>query len=162
MTKCCNGITFEHSIVMNNEISSKNIPRSENVISTRFIMPYANYPNIIRLFFVPKNVKNMKRNIAYKVINRKQITEDAFKKKHRLSNQFIVNVECDESYIATLMKGKALESCEEMAASLCEYLEHALMIQISEIVMDFIVDDTKTIFFNDIKAVRSKAKTKIW
>jgi len=108
MTKCCNGITFENTIIMNNEISSKIIPRSENVISTRFIMPYAAYPNIIRLFFVPKNVKNIKKNIAYKVINRKQITEDAFKKKHRLSNQFMVQVEHEDSYIATLMKGKSL------------------------------------------------------
>jgi hypothetical protein len=60
------------------------------------------------------------------------------------------------------MKGKALEYCEEMAASLCEYLEHAIMIKISEIVLDFIVDDTKTIYFNDIKAVKSKEKTKMW
>jgi hypothetical protein len=93
LTKCCNGINFEHSIVMSNEVSPKIIPRSENVISTRFVVPYANYPNIIRLFFTPKNVKNTKKNIAYKVINRKQIDEDAFKKKHRLSNQFLVNVD---------------------------------------------------------------------
>jgi len=56
-------------------------------------MPYAAYPNIIRLFFVPRHVKNIKKNIAYKVINRKQMTEDAFKKKHRLSNQFMVHIE---------------------------------------------------------------------
>ncbi len=92
MTKCCNGITFENTILMNNEISSKIIPRNENIISTKFINPYASYPNIIRLFFIPRHVKNIKKNIAYKVINRKQITEDAFKKKHRLPNQFIVQV----------------------------------------------------------------------
>ncbi len=60
---------------MNNEITAKIIPRSENVITTRFIIPYASYPNIIRLFFTPKHVKNIKKNIAYKVINRKQMTE---------------------------------------------------------------------------------------
>lgn len=49
-----------------------------------------------------------------------------------------------------------------MADSLCEYLEHALMIQIYEIVLDFIVDDQKTILFNEIKSVKSNAKTKIW
>lgn len=53
----------------------------------------------------------MKRNFAYKVINRKQMTEDAFKKKHRLENQFMVNIYNEESFIATLIKGKALEPC---------------------------------------------------
>lgn len=85
-------------------------------------------------------MKNIKKNIAYKVINRKQMTEDCFKKKHRLSNQFMVHIDNENSYIATLMKGKALETCEAMAESLCEYLENALMILISEVVLDFIVD----------------------
>jgi len=49
-----------------------------------------------------------------------------------------------------------------MAESLCDYLESALMIVISEVVLDFIVDEEKTIFFNDIKSIKSKAKTKIW
>ncbi len=40
-----------------------------------------------------------------------------------MSNQFMVNIENEESYIATLIKGKALEPCENMAASLCAYLE---------------------------------------
>ena len=93
MTKSCNGIMFENNIIMNNQITSKIIPRSENVISTRFIIPYASYPNVIRLFYIPKHVKNIKKNIAYKVINRKQMTEDCFKKKHRMSNQFMVQID---------------------------------------------------------------------
>ncbi len=74
----------------------------------------------------------------------------------------MVNIDNEESYIATLMKGKALETCEKMAESLCEYLEHALMIVVSEVVVDFIVDDDKVIYFNDIKSIKSKAKTKLW
>lgn len=75
INKCCNGIIFESSIVMNNEITSKIIPRSENVLSTKFIQPFTMYPNVIRLFLTPKHVKTGKKNLAYKVINRKQMTE---------------------------------------------------------------------------------------
>lgn len=37
-----------------------------------------------------------------------------------------------------------------------------MMVVISEIVLDFIVDENKNIFFNEIKAVKSKNKTKLW
>ncbi len=36
------------------------------------------------------------------------------------------------------------------------------MILVSEVVVDFIVDEDKTIYFNDIKCIKSKAKTKLW
>lgn len=108
MTKSSNGVMFENTIVMNNEITAKIVPRSENVISTKFILPYALYPNIIRLFYIPKTVKNIKKNFAYKVINRKQMTEDSYKKKHRMINQFMIHIDNEDSYIATLMKGRAL------------------------------------------------------
>lgn len=55
-------------------MGAKIIPRSENVISTRFSLPFAMYPNIIRLFFIPRNVKSAKKNIGYKIINRKQMS----------------------------------------------------------------------------------------
>lgn len=73
------------------------------------------YPNVIRLFFTPRNVKTAKKNIGYKLINKKQMNQEVFKKKHRLANQYIVNVNNEDTYIATLMKGKSLEPCESMA-----------------------------------------------
>lgn len=36
------------------------------------------------------------------------------------------------------------------------------MIGINDIVIDFIVDDDKVIYFNDIKSVTSLSKTKLW
>ena len=56
-------------------------------------------------------MKISKKNIGYKLINKKQMNEEVFKKKHRLAHQYIVNVDNDDTYIATLMKGKSLEVC---------------------------------------------------
>ncbi len=50
--------------------------------------------------------------MAYKIINKKQIDDDLFKKKHRLFNNFVVNIENEDSYVANLLKGKALTPCE--------------------------------------------------
>lgn len=53
-------------------------------------------------------MKNIRKNTGYKIINRKQFTDDSCKRKHRLNSYFVVNVDNEESYIATLMKGKSL------------------------------------------------------
>jgi len=45
------------------------------------------------LFYTAKHVKTLKKNVAYKVINKKQIDDDLYKKKHRLFNNFVVNIE---------------------------------------------------------------------
>lgn len=44
--------------------------------------------------------------------------EELFKKKHRLTQCYILNSEHEDTYTATIIKGKALEASESMATSL--------------------------------------------
>ena len=74
----------------------------------------------------------------------------------------MVNPTNEDTFIATLIKGKALEPCEEMTESLCDYLEEGLGIKIQEIVVDFIVDEEKVVWFAEIKSVKSVTLTKLW
>lgn len=88
------GIGFSDSIMMNTEIvNNKIIPRSEGFICRKFVSPYASTPNILRLYYYPKNNKQLKRSYGYKFINNKQMDEDMFRKKHRLIHNYIVNSE---------------------------------------------------------------------
>lgn len=49
-----------------------------------------------------------------------------------------------------------------MAESLVEYLEKGVFVKISEMVIDFIVDENKQPWLHEIKSIRSKLMTKLW
>ncbi len=49
-----------------------------------------------------------------------------------------------------------------MTESLCDYLEEGLGIKIQEIVVDFMVDQNKVVWFGEIKSVKSVTLTKLW
>ena len=78
--------------MMSNEIVGKKIiPRGEGFICRRFIRPYADTPNLLRLYFTPKSQRKTKRNYAYKMVNTAVMDEDMFRKKHRNTCSYIVN-----------------------------------------------------------------------
>jgi hypothetical protein len=86
------GIGFNNSILMTTEvIANKIIPRSEGFICRRLIRPYADTPNILRLYYIPESQKSVKKNYGYKMVNKVTMDEDLFKKKHRLTHNYIVN-----------------------------------------------------------------------
>ena len=157
------GINLNDSIMMNNEvIGNKIIPRSEGFICRKFVQPYAATPNILRLYFCPKGGRQLKKNYGYKLVHLKQMNEEMFKKKHRLVQNFIINTEREDTYTATLMSGKALETCIRMAESFVEYIEKGIFVKLGEMVIDFIVDEEKQPWLYEIKSVKSKLLTKLW
>lgn len=86
------GINFNDSIMMNTEvIGNKIIPRSEGFICRKFVQPYASTPNILRLYFWAKGSRQLKKNYGYKLVHKRQMNDDMFRKKHRLLYNFIVN-----------------------------------------------------------------------
>jgi hypothetical protein len=62
----------------------------------------------------------------------------------------------------TLVKGKSLIPFEEMARSLTEYLEKAYPLKITELILDFLVDENKTPWLFEMKGIRTKELTKLW
>jgi hypothetical protein len=86
------GINFNDSIMMNTEvIGNKIIPRSEGFICRKFVQPYASTPNILRLYFLSKGSRQLRKNYGYKLVHIKQMSEEMFRKKHRLLQNFIIN-----------------------------------------------------------------------
>ena len=117
------GIAFSNSILMSNELTeNKLIPRNESYVYRRFVRPYGEKPNLLRLFYRPKTRNCIKKNYGYKMVSHYQMNEELFKKKQRLNHHYIVNPEKTDSYSSTLIKGKALEPFEKMAYSLTQYL----------------------------------------
>lgn len=80
--------------MMSNEIiGNKIIPRSEGFICRKFIRPYADTPNLLRLYYTPKSQRATKKNYAYKMMNTNVMDEEMFKKKHRNTYSYLVNPE---------------------------------------------------------------------
>jgi hypothetical protein len=70
----------------------------------KFIRPFSDYPNILRLFYTSKNVKNCKPNFAYKGINNKKILNNNNKDNYN----YIVDFEKDDLISINRVIGKAL------------------------------------------------------
>ena len=86
------GIEFTNSVVMNDEVASnKVIPRSEGFIYRRFVTPYGGTPNLFRLYYLPKHSRKMRKNYGYKLIAHHPMDESTFRKKHKLTHNFIVD-----------------------------------------------------------------------
>jgi hypothetical protein len=49
-----------------------------------------------------------------------------------------------------------------MAESLLNYFEKGVNIKISEMVIDFVVDKDKKIWFHDLISIKNKVATKLW
>jgi hypothetical protein len=49
-----------------------------------------------------------------------------------------------------------------MADSLTNYLEKGLGVRLSEIIIDFIIDQEKRTWLLDVKVVRSRTLSKLW
>jgi hypothetical protein len=49
-----------------------------------------------------------------------------------------------------------------MTESLVEYLEKGVFVRVSEVVLDFIVDEEKQPWFHEVKSIRSKIMTRLW
>ena len=94
---------------MSNELTeNKLIPRNEGYVYRRFVRPYGEKANLLRLFYRPKTRNCIKKNHGYKMVSNYQMNEELFKKKQRLNHHYIVNPEKTDSYSSTLIKGKAL------------------------------------------------------
>ena len=157
------GIEFSNSPVMSDEVSAaKVIPRSEGFLYRRFVQPYAATPNLFRLYYLPAHSRQKKKNYAYKMVSNRPLDPDTFKKKHRLAHQFIVDPSKEESYSVAMVNGLALQRPEQMSASLVEYLEKGLNVRITELVIDFIIDEKKEYWLHEIKSVRSRKLEKLW
>ena len=157
------GLDFNNSILMSTEVvNTKVVPRSEGFISRRFVRPYADTPNMLRLYYTPACQRSNRKNHAYKLVNHLPMDETMFRKKHRLTHHYLVNPERQDSNSMALVKGKALEPFEKMAYSLVHYFEKAHPLKVTEIVLDFIIDDNKTPWLLDVAAIRSKNLTKLW
>ncbi len=64
------GIGFNNSILMSSEVlANKIIPRSEGFICRRYIRPYADTPNILRLFYSSESQRSMRKNYGYKMVS---------------------------------------------------------------------------------------------
>jgi len=96
------------------------------------------------------------------MINLKSMDEEMFKKKHRVMNNFFVNPSNNNSYNITTISGKALNHCSSMTESLINYLEKAACIKITELVIDFIIDESKVAWMHEVKSIKSSNCGSIW
>jgi len=67
------GINFNDTVVLNTELESKVIPRSEGYICRKFIHPYGNTPNLFRFCYSIDKDRRCPKKIGYKMINLKPI-----------------------------------------------------------------------------------------
>jgi len=87
-------------------------------MAQKFIKPFGEYPNLLRLFYTPKNSKSYKPNIGLKAINKKRIDNDLIYKKHKQIHNYIVDFGKEEYIIVTPVKGRALSEVESMSQSI--------------------------------------------
>ena len=148
---------------MSNEIfANKIVPRSEGFLCRRFVPPYANTPNILRLYFAAPSCKRQKRNYGYKLLNKSPMTWQIFTKKHRQTHSYIVNPDKKSTYSMTILKGKCLLPFEQMAHSLIQYLQDGFPVKITELVLDFVIDNNKVPWLLEVKVIKSTTLTKLW
>lgn len=81
----------DFSVVLSNQLDLRILPKNENQISIKFVQPYGDYPNMLRLFYVPKNIKGSKPNYAYKGMNRKRLSDEILEKKHKQVYNYLVD-----------------------------------------------------------------------
>ena len=157
------GVEFNNSPVMSDEVTAaKVIPRSEGFLYRRFVQPYAATPNLFRLHYLPTHSRQKRKNYGYKMVAHRPLDPDTFKKKHRLAHQFIVDPSREDSFSVTAVNGLALQRPEQMSASLVEYLERGLNVRITDLVVDFIVDENKEYWLHEVRAIRSRRLEKLW
>ena len=75
MHSSVSGISFNDSILMNTEVTSKVIPRSEGFMCRKFVNPYANTPNLFRFCYSMSKERKCSKKIGYKMINLKPMDE---------------------------------------------------------------------------------------
>jgi hypothetical protein len=110
--------SINFSVFLSNEMETRTLPRNEHQISVKFIRPYGDYPNILRLFYTPKSGKNHKPNYAYKVINHQKIDDEVISRKYKHTHHFIVDFDRPEDIVTTQIIGKALAEVERMTQSI--------------------------------------------
>lgn len=135
----------------------------------RFVQPYGEYPNTLRLYYVPKNIKGSKPNFAYKTINKKKLNQEILERKYKQIHNFLVDFSKNDHIITTLVKGKALAQVQQMAQSMVihnltqiDYLEITRKTKITEMVVDFIFGDDRVYYFHQIKNIKSVSLTTVW
>lgn len=78
----------------------------------KFIPPYADTPNLLRLYYSSPTYKKQKKTYGYKLLNNHPMSDELFHKKHRQTQSYIVNPEKKSLYSLSILKGKCLKQFE--------------------------------------------------
>lgn len=81
----------DFTVALSNELDLRILPKNENQVSIKFIQPFGDYPNMLRLFYFPKSVKGSKPNYAYKGMNKKKLSEEILERKHKQIYNYLVD-----------------------------------------------------------------------
>ena len=157
-----NGAPPEYKVIMSKEIDNSIMPKNEIQAVTKYTTPFAFCPNILRLFYLPSGIRTNKKSHAYKITNKAKITEELLTKKHLLNHYFLVDLEKEKCYEKNLIKGKALQQVETMAQSLVEFLEGLKKVKITEIVLDFTLDQNRIYWLHEVVSIKSVKLNSLW